>query len=224
MRNYQVWFKEEQSRIAAGDPSRTALLAFPITTAKVAAFLHNKSTQEKVSLAYALSPCHLTERSCLVSCSSSGEAGPRWSKAPRWASPALRRSSMPWRTTGSIMSMSIPKTTRPESVSGGTCRPTHLSQPRSITNQAGLRSPRQSRLPGPPLVSSQLATTSIVVIADGGCTRHVLQGGAFPVLALGADRLLGEASRLCWSARPCDAAALGGNHVSWRELSYVAVV
>ena len=49
-------------------------------------------------------------------------------------------------------------------------------------------------------VSSQLAATSVVVIADGGCTRHVLQGGAFPVLALGADRLLGETSHLRWSA------------------------
>ena len=64
--NYRVWFEEEQSRITAGDPSRTALPAFPITAAKVAAFLHNESTREKVSLTCALSPCHLTERSCLM--------------------------------------------------------------------------------------------------------------------------------------------------------------
>ena len=151
VRNYRVWFEEEQSRIAASDPSRTALPAFPITAAKVAAFLHNESTREKVSLACALS-LPATSPSGLVSCSSSGEAGPRRSRAPRWASPTSRRSSMPWRTTGSIMSTSIPETTRPESVSGRTCGSTRSSQPRSTMSRAGSRSPRQSKLLGPPLV------------------------------------------------------------------------
>ena len=63
VQNYQVWFEEEQSWIAASDPSWTGLPAFPITAAKVATFIHNKSTCEKVCLVSALPPCHLIERS-----------------------------------------------------------------------------------------------------------------------------------------------------------------
>lgn len=46
--NYRAWFEQDQSRIAASDPSRAALPAFPVTAAKVASFLHHESTREKV--------------------------------------------------------------------------------------------------------------------------------------------------------------------------------
>jgi len=46
--NYRAWFEQDQSRIAASDPSRAALPAFPVTAAKVASFLHHESTREKL--------------------------------------------------------------------------------------------------------------------------------------------------------------------------------
>ena len=46
--NYWAWFEQDQSRIAVSDPSRAALPAFPVTTAKVASFLHHKFMREKV--------------------------------------------------------------------------------------------------------------------------------------------------------------------------------
>lgn len=61
--NYRVWFEEEQLRIAASNPLWMVLPTFPITAAKVATFLHNKSMHEKVCLVSALPPCHLTEQS-----------------------------------------------------------------------------------------------------------------------------------------------------------------
>ncbi|KAI9568515.1 hypothetical protein HD554DRAFT_732990 [Boletus coccyginus] len=48
VQNYRTWFEQEQSRIAASDPSRVALPAFPVTAAKVAAFLHHESTHKKL--------------------------------------------------------------------------------------------------------------------------------------------------------------------------------
>ena len=51
VQDYRVWFKQEQSQITASDPSRVALPMFPVTTTKVAAFLHHESTCEKVCLA-----------------------------------------------------------------------------------------------------------------------------------------------------------------------------
>ena len=48
VQNYRAWFKQEQSWIATSNPSRVALPAFPVTAAKVAAFLHHESTCEKV--------------------------------------------------------------------------------------------------------------------------------------------------------------------------------
>ena len=55
VQNYRAWFEQEQSRIAASDPSRVALPAFPVTAAKVAAFLHHESTREKVRLVWSRS-------------------------------------------------------------------------------------------------------------------------------------------------------------------------
>ena len=51
VQNYRVWFEQEQSQIAASDPSQVVLPVFPVTAAKVAAFLHRESTCEKVCLA-----------------------------------------------------------------------------------------------------------------------------------------------------------------------------
>ncbi|KAF8120444.1 hypothetical protein EV363DRAFT_1140881, partial [Boletus edulis] len=47
VQNYRAWFEQEQLRIAASDPLRVALPAFPVTAAKVAAFLHHETTREK---------------------------------------------------------------------------------------------------------------------------------------------------------------------------------
>jgi hypothetical protein len=48
VQNYRAWFEQEQSQIAANDPSRVVLPAFTVTAAKVTAFLHHESTREKV--------------------------------------------------------------------------------------------------------------------------------------------------------------------------------
>ncbi|KAG6370583.1 hypothetical protein JVT61DRAFT_11380 [Boletus reticuloceps] len=43
-----AWFEQEQLRIAASDLSRVALPVFPVTAAKVAAFLHHETTRKKL--------------------------------------------------------------------------------------------------------------------------------------------------------------------------------
>lgn len=50
VKRYAEWFEEDQARLAALDPRRLAALnPFPVTAAKVAAFLHHESTRPKVS-------------------------------------------------------------------------------------------------------------------------------------------------------------------------------
>jgi hypothetical protein len=67
VQNYRAWFEQEQSQIAANDPSRVMLPAFPVTAAKVTAFLHHESTREKVCPAWlAMSSARVTDLSSLA--------------------------------------------------------------------------------------------------------------------------------------------------------------
>jgi hypothetical protein len=48
VKSYVRWWEQTQAEIAAGDPTRSALPALPITAAKVAAFLQHERQREKV--------------------------------------------------------------------------------------------------------------------------------------------------------------------------------
>ena len=138
--NYQTWFDAAQACTVEKDPTRVVIPAFPITAAKTAMFLHHESTREKVGD----SPRH-ADGAYILDHSTGGAAGPILSRAPRWASHTLPRSSMPWRSTGSTTSTSTHRAMRHACLCERTLASVHLSPPRSTMNPVGWRNPRQSR-------------------------------------------------------------------------------
>jgi len=138
--NYESWFDAAQACTVEKDPTRAVIPAFPITAAKVAMFLHHESMREKVGD----SPCHVNG-AYVLNHSTGGGAGLIPSRVPRWAGHTLPRLSMPWRSTGSTMSMSTHPITRHGHLCERTPASVRSSLPRSTTNPVRWRNPRRSR-------------------------------------------------------------------------------
>jgi hypothetical protein len=66
LENYCEWWEQQQVKIVASDANWIAILAFPITAAKVTMFLKYESTREK--RVYFPLPCGVSNTDCSCFC------------------------------------------------------------------------------------------------------------------------------------------------------------